>query len=86
MLKLRKQGLATLKHIRGFLGQSVAFKHMREHCLTVIIAIVVIIFMICWFTLLYLRTAFPENNFDAAYNWAWTVALRHFNEPTDLLL
>ena len=56
-----------------------AFKQMREHRLTVTIAIVVIIFMICWFTLLYLQTAFPENNFDAAYTWAWRVALSNFS-------
>lgn len=38
-------------------------------------AIVVVIFTVCWFPLLYLRSAFAEENFGVAYNWARTLAL-----------
>jgi len=75
ILKVRKQGSATLKRIRGPSGRSVASEHMVERRVTVTIAIVVVIFTICWFPLLYLRSAFAEENFGVAYNWARTLAL-----------
>jgi len=49
--------------------------HMLERRVTVTIAIVVVIFTVCWFPLLYLRSAFAEENFGVAYNWARTLAL-----------
>ena len=49
--------------------------HMVERRVTVTIAIVVVIFTVCWFPLLYLRSAFAEENFGVAYNWARTLAL-----------
>ena len=48
---------------------------MVERRVTVTIAIVVVIFTICWFPLLYLRSAFAEENFGVTYNWARTLAL-----------
>ena len=73
--EIRKQGSATLKRIRGPSGQSMASEHAVERHVTVTIAILVVIFTICWFPLLYLRSAFPEKNFGVAYNWARTLAL-----------
>ena len=75
ILKVRKQGSATLKRIRGPNGRSVASEHMVERRVTVTIAIVVVIFTVCWFPLLYLRSVFAEENFGVAYNWARTLAL-----------
>ena len=75
ILKVRKQGSATLKRIRGPSGRSVASEHMVERRMTVTIAIVVVIFTICWFPLLHLCSAFAEKNFGVAYNWARTLAM-----------
>ena len=75
IMKVRKQGSATLKRIRGSQGRRMASEHMVERRVTVTIAIVVVIFTICWFPLLYLRSAFAEENFGVAYNWARTLAL-----------
>ena len=76
MVKVRKQGSATLKRIRRTpSGRSVTLEHMVERRVTVTIAIVVVIFTVCWFPLLYLRSAFAEENFGVAYNWARTLAL-----------
>ncbi|XP_068731256.1 histamine H2 receptor-like [Montipora capricornis] len=75
ILKVRKQGSLTLKRIRGSGGRNVASEHMIERRVTVTIAIVVVIFTVCWFPLLYLRSAFAEENFGVAYNWARTLAL-----------
>ena len=75
ILKVRKQGSATLKRFRSQSGRGVASEHVVERRVTVTIAIVVVIFTICWFPLLYLRSAFAEENFGVAYNWARTLAL-----------
>ena len=79
ILKVRKQGSATLKRIRrtpsGSGRTSMTSEHMVERRVTVTIAIVVVIFTVCWFPLLYLRSAFAEENFGVAYNWARTLAL-----------
>ena len=76
ILKVRKQGLLTRKRIRGQTGgRNVALEHVVECRVTVTIAIVVVIFTVCWFPLLYLRSAFAEENFGVAYNWARTLAL-----------
>lgn len=77
ILKVRKQGTATLKRLRGQSRsrRSASSEHMVERRVTVTIAIVVVIFTICWFPLLYLRSAFAEENFGVAYNWARTLAL-----------
>ncbi|KAJ7365360.1 Melanocortin receptor 5 [Desmophyllum pertusum] len=75
ILKVRKQGTATLKRLRGQSRRSSASEHMVERRVTVTIAIVVVIFTFCWFPLLYLRSAFAEANFGVAYDWARTLAL-----------
>ena len=75
ILKVRKQGSATLKRLRGQSRRSAPSEHMVERRVTVTIAIVVVIFTVCWFPLLYLRSAFAEANFGVAYNWARTLAL-----------
>lgn len=49
--------------------------HSVERRLATTMAIVVITFTICWFPLLYLRSAFAEENFGVAYEWARTLAL-----------
>ena len=59
ILKVRKQGS----------------ERSIERRLAVTVAIVVVIFTVCWFPLLYLRSAFAEENFGVAYNWARTLAL-----------
>ena len=75
ILKVRKQSSATLKRIGGPSGRSVASEHIVERRMTVTMATLVVIFTICWFPLLYLRSAFAEKNFGVAYNWARTLAL-----------
>jgi len=75
ILKVRKQGTATLKRLRGQSRRSASSEHMVERRVTATIAIVVVIFTVCWFPLLYLRSAFAEDNFGVAYNWARTLAL-----------
>lgn len=75
ILKVRKQGTATLKRLRGQSRRSASSEHMVERRVTVTIAIVVVIFTVCWFPLLYLRSAYAEDNFGVAYNWARTLAL-----------
>lgn len=75
ILKVRKQGTATLKRLRGQSRRSASSEHMVERRVTVTIAIVVVIFTVCWFPLLYLRSAYAEENFGVAYNWARTLAL-----------
>ena len=49
--------------------------HAVERRLAATMAVVVIIFTVCWFPLLYLRSKFAEENFGVAYNWARTLAL-----------
>ena len=76
ILKVRKQGSVTLKRFKRRPSERrVAFEHMVERRVAVTIAIVVVIFTICWFPLLYLRSAFAEENFGVAYEWARTLAL-----------
>ena len=75
ILKVRKQGSATLRRFRSQTGRNVASEHVVERRVTVTIAIVVVIFTVCWFPLLYLRSAFAEENFGVAYNWARALAL-----------
>ena len=75
ILKVRKQGAATLKGDRCQSRRSTSSEHKVERRVTVTLAVVVVIFTICWFPLLYLRSAFAEDNFGVAYNWARTLAL-----------
>ena len=46
-----------------------------ERRVTVTVAIVVVVFTICWFPLMYLRAAYAKSNVGVAYNWARTLAL-----------
>ena len=46
-----------------------------ERRVTVTVAIVVIVFTICWIPLMYLRSAYAQSNVRVAYNWARTLAL-----------
>lgn len=46
-----------------------------ERRVTVTVAIVVIVFTICWIPLVYLRSAYAQSNVGVAYNWARTLAL-----------
>ena len=71
ILRVRKQGAATFGQSR----RSASSEHKVERRVTVTLAVVVVIFTICWFPLLYLRSAFAEDNFGVAYNWARTLAL-----------
>ena len=50
--------------------------HLVERRVTVTIAVVVVVFTICWVPLMYLRPAYAESNVGVAYMW-WggTVAL-----------
>ena len=75
IFRVRKQGSATLKRLRGQSLRGKPSEHMVERRVTVTIAIVVVIFTICWFPLLYLRSVFAEANFGVSYNWARTLAL-----------
>ena len=71
VIKITKHGSTTLKRFR----KRRSSEYMVERRVTVTIAIVVVIFTICWFPLLYLRSAFAEENFGVTYNWARTLAL-----------
>ena len=46
-----------------------------ERRVTVTVAIVVVVFTICWFPLMYLRAAYAKSNVGVVYNWARTLAL-----------
>lgn len=46
-----------------------------ERRVTVTVAIVVVVFTICWIPLMYLRAAYAKSNVGVAYNWARTLAL-----------
>lgn len=46
-----------------------------ERRVTVTVAIVVIVFTICWIPLMYLCSAYAQSNVGVAYNWARTLAL-----------
>ena len=46
-----------------------------ERRVTVTVAIVVVVFTICWVPLMYLRSAYAQSNVGVAYNWARTLAL-----------
>ena len=48
---------------------------MVERRVTATVAIVVVVFTICWIPLLYLRAAYAKSNVGVAYNWARTLAL-----------
>ncbi|XP_068682251.1 histamine H2 receptor-like [Montipora foliosa] len=76
ILKVRKQGSTSMKRRRrNSTERRVALEHIVERRVTVTIAIVVVIFTVCWVPLLYLRSAFAEANFGLFYNWARTLAL-----------
>ena len=76
ILRVRKQGSATLKRVSGgSSGRSTTSDHMVERRVAVTIAIVVVIFTVCWFPLLGLRSRSAEKNEGVAYNWARTLAL-----------
>ena len=59
--------------LRGSTRQSPS--HLVERRVTVTIAIVVVVFTVCWVPLMYLRSAYAESNVGVSYNWARTVAL-----------
>ena len=48
-----------------------------ERRVTVTVAIVVIVFTICWIPLMYLRSAYAQSNVGVAYNLARTLALNN---------
>jgi len=75
VLKIRKQGSATLtrRNSESPSGRTMASDHTVERRVTITIAIVIIIFTICWFPLVYLRSANAEKGLT--YNWARTLAL-----------
>ena len=75
VLKVTEHGSAMLKRFPSQTGKRGVSKYFVERRVTVTIAIVVVIFTICWFPLLYLRSAFAEENFGMLYNWARTLAL-----------
>ena len=66
--------------------------HLVERRVTVTIAVVVVVFTICWVPLMYLRPAYAESNVGVAYMW-WgggggggNGGFEQFsNEPVDLL-
>lgn len=71
----------TLIIFKGW-NRDVVHSHARqsasqlvERRVTVTVAIVVIVFTICWIPLMYLRSAYAQSNVGVAYNWARTLAL-----------
>ena len=77
VLKVRKQGSATRQRFPSQTQRGVYSKYMVERRVAVTIAIVVVMFTLCWFPLLFLRSVFAKENFGVAYNWARTLALTH---------
>ena len=77
ILKIRKQGSASLsrRHPGSHSVRGMPLEHMVERRVTITIAIVIVIFTVCWFPLVYLRSAHAEENFGVAYNWARALAL-----------
>ena len=75
VLKVTEHGSAMLKRFPSQTGKRGVSKYLVERRVTATIAIVVVIFTICWFPLLYLRSTFAEENFGMLYNWARTLAL-----------
>lgn len=59
--------------VRSHARQSAS--RLVERRVTVTVAIVVIVFTICWIPLMYLRAAYAKSNVGVAYNWARTLAL-----------
>lgn len=59
--------------VHGHARQSAS--QLVERRVTVTVAIVVIVFTICWIPLMYLRSAYAQSNVGVAYNWARTLAL-----------
>lgn len=59
--------------VRSHARQSAS--QLVERRVTVTVAIVVIVFTICWIPLMYLRSAYAQSNVGVAYNWARTLAL-----------
>lgn len=49
--------------------------HVVERRVTFTVAIVVVVFTVCWIPLMYLRSAYANSNAGVAYNWARTLAL-----------
>jgi len=76
VIKVWNRKTETLRgsvHLRGHASQNTS--HLVERRVTVTVAIVVVVFTICWVPLMYLRSASAESNVGVAYNWARTVAL-----------
>ena len=74
VIKVWNRKTETLRgSTRGHAGQSPS--HLVERRVTATIAIVVVVFTICWVPLMYLRSAYAESNVGVSYNWARTVAL-----------
>ena len=74
ILKIWNRNTETLKgSVRSHGRQSAS--RLVERRVTATVAIVVVVFTICWIPLMYLRAAYAKSNVDVAYNWARTLAL-----------
>ncbi len=74
IIKVWNRRTETLKgSVRSHARQGAS--HLVERRVTVTVAIVVVVFTVCWIPLMYLRSAYAESNVGVAYNWARTLAL-----------
>lgn len=74
IFKVWNRDTETLRgSLRSQGGQSAS--RLVERRVTATVAIVVVVFTICWIPLLYLRAAYAKSNVGVAYNWARTLAL-----------
>jgi len=74
IIKVWNRDTETLKGSVRSPGRQSGSK-LVERRVTVTVAIVVVVFTICWIPLMYLRAAYAKSNVGVAYNWARTLAL-----------
>ena len=74
ILKVWNRDTETLKGSVHSHGRQSASR-LVERRVTATVAIVVVVFTICWIPLMYLRAAYAKSNVGVAYNWARTLAL-----------
>ena len=74
ILKVWNRDTKTLKCSVHSHGRQSASR-LVERRVTATVAIVFVVFTICWIPLMYLRAAYAKSNVGVAYNWARTLAL-----------
>ena len=60
-------------NVRSHARQSAS--QLVERRVTVTVAVVVVVFTVCWIPIMYLRSAYAQSNVGVVYNWARTLAL-----------